>query len=71
MAFHSLGGWDPEAVTLIKRIAKQSARKEGRDEDQMDRFTFQRISIALMQGNGLILSGCKLGNLPSEIDGYL
>ena len=71
MVFKSLGGWDSEAVTLIKKIARQIARNEGCDEDQSDRFTFQKVSTALMLGNWLILTGRKPGNLSPELDGFM
>ena len=63
MTFVSLGGWDPESVTLVKRIA--------REEDPAYRFTYQIVSVALMKGNGLLLTSRKQGNLPADVDGWM
>ena len=69
--FESLGGWDSKLVTLVKKITRHIARNKGRGKDQSNKFTFQKVSVALMQGNGLILTGHKPGNLSPELDGFM
>ena len=67
----SFGGWDQEAVQLVKRLANQKARNQGREEEGADKFSYQRVSIALMRGNAQMLTARKTDTSPSEMDDYI
>ena len=44
MAFETLGGWDEEAVILLKMITLILARNQGKAEGEMGRFLVHRVS---------------------------
>ena len=51
----TFGGWDRDAVKHLKDMARQSARRWGKnDADEIKHF-FQRLSVALQRGNAALL----------------
>ena len=70
MVFESFGGWDEDGIQLVKQLARSVARNQGREEDGSDRYAYQRISMALQRGNGMILTGRKSCDLAPELDDY-
>ena len=46
-----MGGWHPEASTLLKRLGVSLARVTGGDEVEVVHHFFGRLSILLMRSN--------------------
>ena len=55
LVVESFGGWDNEAVTFLKKIATQDARRWGKSSALEIKHFFQRLSIALQRGNAALL----------------
>ena len=49
------GGWDKDAVVFLKKIARQSARRWGKNDAIAIKHFFQHLSIALQRGNANLL----------------
>ena len=67
----TLGGWEEQAVSQIKRIGAALARQTGhQDEAEKQRQLFQRLAVLLARGNAALF----LNRLPTHpdphIDGY-
>ena len=60
----SFGGWDQEAVQLVKRLANCKARNQGKEEEGADKFSYQWVSIALMKGNAQMLTARQTDTSP-------
>ena len=55
LVVETFGGWDSEAVKYLKIMAKQNARRWGKNiSDEINHF-FQRMSIALQRGNASLI----------------
>ena len=55
LVVETFGGWDREATSFLKELARQSARRWGRDSAQEIKFFFQRLSVSLQRGNAALL----------------
>ena len=55
LVVESFGGWDKEAVTFLKKIATQDARRWGKSPAIEIKHFFQRLSVALQRGNAALL----------------
>ena len=55
LVVETFGGWDSEAIKLLKEIAHQDARRWGKDPAIEIKHFFQRLSVALQRGNAALL----------------
>ena len=51
----TFGGWDSEALKLLKDLARQGARRWGKTNTDEIKFLFQRLSVSLQRGNAALL----------------
>ena len=51
----TFGGWDRDAISFLKELARLSARRWGKDPAQEIKFLFQRLSVTLQRGNAALL----------------
>ena len=51
----TFGGWDSDAVKILKDLARQSARRWGKTNSEEIKFFFQRLSVSLQRGNAALL----------------
>ena len=58
LAVCAFGGWLPQGEKLIKDIAERSAARTGRDEGVVQAQFWERLSIALWQGNARQILHC-------------
>ena len=69
MPLETLDGWHSKVVDQIRILAK--AQGIGKDEYEVTRHLFQRLSVLLVKGNAALL----LNRIPShpmpEIDGVM
>ena len=54
-AICSYGGWLPEGIAFIKRLAACLAESSGQDKSVVTTKLWQRISVALWRGNASIV----------------
>ena len=54
---HTCGtlGWDKDAAKFLKTIARQDARRWGKEGSVEIKHFFQRLSVALQRGNAALL----------------
>ena len=55
LVVESFGGWDVDAVKLLKKLGRHSARRWGKNDALEIKYFFQRLSIALQRGNAALL----------------
>ena len=55
LVVETFGGWDSVAVKFMKDLARQSARRWGKNNAEEIKFFFQRLSVALQKGNASLL----------------
>ena len=55
LVVETFGGWDLEAVRALKDMARQSARRWGKNNSEEIKYFFQRLSISLQRGNAALL----------------
>ena len=55
LVVETFGGWDADAVKLLKKIGRHSARRRGQNDAIEIKHFFQRLSIALQRGNASLL----------------
>ena len=55
LVVETFGGWDDDAVKYLKDMARQCARRWGRNNTDEIKHFFQRMSIALQRGNASLL----------------
>ena len=55
LVVETFGGWDSAAVKFLKDMARQSARRWGKNNAEEIKFFFQRLSVALQRGNASLL----------------
>ena len=55
LVVETFGGWDAEALKLLKDMARQSARRWGKTNADEIKFFFQRLSVSLQRGNAALL----------------
>ena len=55
LVVETFGGWDKDAVNILKKIARQSARRWGRDDATEIKHFFQHLSVTLQRGNAALL----------------
>ena len=67
----TMGGWHPEASKAISKLGGALAAHTGKEKSVVVAHLFQRLSVALIKGNGaLVLS--RVPRFPSpEVDGDL
>ena len=57
LVVETLGGWDSDAVTHLRAIAKQASARSPTTHETVIRHFFQRLSVLLQRANaGLIAS---------------
>ena len=55
LVVETFGGWDKDAVNMLKDIARLEARRWGKDPAMEIKHFFQRLSITLQRGNAALL----------------
>ena len=55
LVVETFGGWDLDAVKLLKDMARQSARRWGKNSAEEIKYFFQRLSVSLQRGNASLL----------------
>ena len=55
LVVETFGGWDTDALVFLKALARQDARRWGRDSALEIKYFFQRLSVALQRGNAALL----------------
>ena len=55
LVVETFGGWDADAVKCLKDMAKQCARRWGKNNAEEIKYFFQRLSIALQRGNASLI----------------
>ena len=55
LVVETFGGWDKDALTFLKKIAGQGARRWGKKHSLEVKHFFQRLSVALQRGNATLL----------------
>ena len=51
----TFGGWDKDAVKILKDIARLDARRWAKNDAIEIKHFFQRLSVALQRGNAALL----------------
>ena len=47
----TLGGWHPQAISIIRKLGRQLARQSGRQDSEVIAYTFQQLGVLMMKGN--------------------
>ena len=55
LVVETFGGWDSDAIKCLKNLARQSARRWGKNNSEEIKFFFQRLSVSLQRGNAALL----------------
>ena len=55
LAVEVLGGWSDVAVKQLQRLGKAQAGRSGREEGEVVRQLFQKLSILLVKDNAALL----------------
>ena len=55
LVVETFGGWDSDALSFLKELGRQEARRWGKDSALGIKYLFQRLSIALQRGNAALL----------------
>ena len=55
LVVETFGGWDSDAVKCLKDMARQCARRWGKNSADEIKHFFQRMSVALQRGNASLL----------------
>ena len=55
LVVETFGGWDKDALSFLKTLGHQAARRWGRNNSLEIKYFFQRMSIALQRGNASLL----------------
>ena len=55
LVVETFGGWDKDATKFLKSIARQDARRWGKEDSIEIKHFFQRLSVALQRGNAALL----------------
>ena len=64
-----LGSWHPTATKVIVKLARQLARHLGKDDSEVLKHTFERLSVLLMRDNAALLLSRSPDFSPPFIDG--
>ena len=51
----TFGGWDKDAIKILKDIARLGARRWAKNDAIEIKHFFQRLSVALQRGNAALL----------------
>ena len=51
----TFGGWDGDALTYLKKIARQAARRWGKNDALEIKNFFQKLSVSLQRSNAALL----------------
>ena len=65
----TLGGWQDQTVSLVKRLGSALARQTGQEESEAIQHFSQRMAILLAKGNASLLLNRVPNFAPQEIDG--
>ena len=69
----TLGGWHPEAVLVLTKLAKHLAAQTGRTSEETISHFYQRLGILLARGNSALILSRKPDTTFSDarVDGDL
>ena len=65
LVVETFGGWDGEAVDFLKKLARHSARRWGKNDAIQIKHFFQQLSVTLQRGNAALLVERDLNMAPS------
>ena len=69
LAVDTFGGWHPEALVVITKLARQLARNVGRETGEQVRHLRQRLGVTLVKDNMAMLQARIPTFAPPEVDG--
>ena len=69
VALETLGGLHSTAIGQVKKLGAALARKKGCDDREPTSQLFSRLSVTLMRGNALLLSGRIPDVMTADVDG--
>jgi hypothetical protein len=69
LAVETLGGWDQDAISNIRKLGHHLARHSSTDDSSTIRHLFQRLSIFLQRGNAILLLGRRPNFPPPDLVG--
>jgi hypothetical protein len=69
LAIETLGGWNSDAITHIRKLGRQLARHSSTDEGTTIRHLFQRLSVFLQRGNATLRLGRRPQFAPPDLVG--
>ena len=55
LVVETFGGWCADALTFLKELGRQDARRWGKDPALEIKYFFQRLSVALQRGNAALI----------------
>ena len=55
LVVETFGGWDRDALSFLKEMGRQDARRWGKDAALEIKYFFQRLSVSLQRGNAALL----------------
>ena len=67
----ALGGWDNEAVEVLKRLGQALARSTCQEEGEVTKHLFGRLSILLMKGNSSLIQNRVPTHPDPQVDGHI
>ena len=70
LVVETFGGWDKDATTYLKKIARQAARRWGKNDALEIKNFFQKLSVSLQRGNTALLVDRDLPEHVSNENGF-
>ena len=55
LVVETFGGWDSDALAYLKKIARQAARRWGKNDALEIKNFFQKLSVSLQRSNAALL----------------
>ena len=69
LAVETLGGWEAEAITQIRNIARGMGRRQSGDERVAIKHLFQRLAVILQRGNASLFLNRRRSFAPMSLVG--
>ena len=69
LAIDTFGGWHPQALQVISRLALQLARATDGERGVVKRHLHQRLAVHFMRDNVAMLGACIPSFTPQEPEG--
>ena len=69
LVVEALFGWHTDAAAAVAKLTRQLASHTGREEEEITRCLFQRLSLLLMRGNAALILNRTPFHVEAEVDG--